>query len=51
MAKSIVSVIGGTGLHGGGVVNALLAQGEFKVRVGEPQSGERRRASALRARC
>jgi len=33
MAKSIISVIGGTGLQGGGVVNALLAQGEFKVRV------------------
>jgi uncharacterized protein YbjT (DUF2867 family) len=25
MAKSIISVIGGTGLQGGGVVNALLA--------------------------
>jgi len=33
MAKGIISVIGGTGLQGGGVVNALLAQGEFKVRV------------------
>jgi len=33
MEKRIVSVIGGTGLLGGGVVNALLAQGEFKVRV------------------
>jgi uncharacterized protein YbjT (DUF2867 family) len=33
MAKSIISVIGGTGLQGGGVVNALLARGEFKVRV------------------
>src|SRR5467141_308755 len=33
MGKSIISVIGGTGLQGGGVVNALLAQGEFKVRV------------------
>ena len=33
MAKHIISVIGGTGLQGGGVVNALLAQGEFDVRV------------------
>lgn len=33
MAKRIIGVIGGTGLQGGGVVNALLAQGEFKVRV------------------
>ena len=33
MAKSIITVIGGTGLQGGGVVNALLARGEFKVRV------------------
>jgi len=33
MAKRIISVIGGTGLQGGGVVNALLAHGEFKVRV------------------
>lgn len=33
MAKSIISVIGGTGLQGGSVVNALLARGDFKVRV------------------
>jgi uncharacterized protein YbjT (DUF2867 family) len=33
MAKQVVSVIGGTGLQGGGVVNALLAKGEFTVRV------------------
>jgi len=33
MAKRTISVIGGTGLQGGGVVNALLASGEFTVRV------------------
>jgi uncharacterized protein YbjT (DUF2867 family) len=33
MAEQVVSVIGGTGLQGGGVVNALLAKGEFTVRV------------------
>ena len=33
MAKDIISVIGGTGLQGGGVVDALLASGEFRVRV------------------
>jgi nucleoside-diphosphate-sugar epimerase len=33
MTKQVISVIGGTGLQGGGVVDALLAQGTFKVRV------------------
>lgn len=33
MAKNIISVIGGTGLQGAGVVNALLEKGEFEVRV------------------
>ena len=33
MQKKIISVICGTGLQGGGVVNALLARGEFDVRV------------------
>lgn len=33
MAKKTVAVIGGTGQQGGGVVNALLAGGEFEVRV------------------
>lgn len=33
MAKRVVTVIGGTGAQGGGVVNALLAGGEFAVRV------------------
>lgn len=33
MAKKVIGVIGGTGLQGGGVVEALLAKGEFAVRV------------------
>lgn len=33
MTKRIVTVIGGTGLQGGGVVDALLAGDEFRVRV------------------
>ena len=33
MTKPVVGVIGGTGLQGGGVVDALLAKGEFAVRV------------------
>jgi len=33
MAKDIITVIGGTGLQGGGVVEALLARGEFRVRA------------------
>lgn len=33
MAQQVVSVIGGTGSQGGGVVDALLTQGRFKVRV------------------
>ena len=31
--KRVVTVVGGTGLQGGGVVNALLAEGSFAVRV------------------
>ncbi len=34
MKESIVSVLGGTGAQGGGVVDALLAARQFKVRVG-----------------
>jgi uncharacterized protein YbjT (DUF2867 family) len=45
MAKKIVAVTGGTGLQGGGVVNALLAQGEFKVRV----ATRNRKSDAARA--
>jgi uncharacterized protein YbjT (DUF2867 family) len=33
MAKQVISVIGGTGMQGGGVVDALLADGQFAVRV------------------
>src|SRR4029077_3658118 len=33
MAKQGIAVIGGTGGQGGGVVEALLASGQFKVRV------------------
>ena len=33
MTKPIVTVLGGTGSQGGGVVNALLAAGNFSVRV------------------
>lgn len=33
MKGLIISVLGGTGAQGGGVVDALLAAGEFKVRV------------------
>lgn len=33
MSERIIGVLGGTGVQGGGVVDALLAQGAFKVRV------------------
>ena len=33
MTKQIITVIGGTGAQGGGVVEGLLASGQFKVRV------------------
>jgi uncharacterized protein YbjT (DUF2867 family) len=33
MKETIISVLGGTGAQGGGVVEALLAQSQFKVRV------------------
>ena len=33
MPKPVITVIGGTGFQGGGVVNALIANGEFAVRV------------------
>ena len=33
MAKRVITVLGGTGLQGGGVVSSLLAGGEFAVRV------------------
>jgi uncharacterized protein YbjT (DUF2867 family) len=33
MAKQIITVVGGTGAQGGGVVDALLASGQYAVRV------------------
>lgn len=33
MAKQIITVVGGTGAQGGGVVDALLASGKYAVRV------------------
>jgi uncharacterized protein YbjT (DUF2867 family) len=33
MSKQIVAVVGGTGLQGGGVVDALMGAGKFAVRV------------------
>jgi len=49
MAKQVVSVIGGTGSQGGGVVNALLAKGEFTVRVASRNpASEAARALAAR---
>jgi len=33
MTEPVISVVGGTGAQGGGVVDALLAAREFKVRV------------------
>ncbi|MGB5830814.1 MAG: NmrA family NAD(P)-binding protein [Thiohalocapsa sp.] len=49
MTKQIVTVLGGTGLQGGGVVNALLSADKFAVRVTSrnPASDA---ASALAAR-
>lgn len=49
MTKQVISVIGGTGLQGGGVIDALLAQGTFNVRVASrtPSSDK---AKALAAR-
>src|SRR5258706_10980626 len=33
MTKQIIAVVGGTGAQGGGVVDALLASGQYAVRV------------------
>jgi len=49
MTKKIIAVMGGTGLQGGGVVNALLAGGEFKVRVAS-RNRKSAAAQALSAR-
>ena len=49
MSKRVIAVVGGTGAQGGGVVEALLAGGEFAVRVAsrDPQGAA---AKALTAR-
>src|SRR5882672_4177454 len=49
MTEPVISVVGGTGAQGGGVVDALLAAGAFKVRVASrnPSSDA---ATALTAR-
>lgn len=49
MTKQVISVIGGTGLQGGGVIDALLAQGTFKVRVAS-RTPSSEKAKALAAR-
>lgn len=48
MTKKIVTVIGGTGAQGGGVVDALLAAGQFAVRVPtrNPESEAARKLAA-----
>ena len=33
MTKQTITVVGGTGAQGGGVVDALLASGQYAVRV------------------
>ena len=50
MTEPVISVVGGTGAQGGGVVDALLAQGTFKVRVASrnPTGGPRDRSRATR---
>ena len=49
MAKNLISVVGGTGAQGGGVVNALRDRGAFKVRVPSRNPGSEA-ARALVAR-
>src|SRR5947208_16510632 len=48
MRERVISVMGGTGLQGGGVVDALLAQGRLNVRVAtrKPASDGARALSA-----
>ncbi len=47
--KQIITVLGGTGQQGGGVVNALLDRGEFAVRVATRNpTGDAARALAAR---
>lgn len=49
MSKKTVAVVGGTGLQGGSVVDALLEQGEYAVRV-LTRDPESEKAKALAAR-
>jgi uncharacterized protein YbjT (DUF2867 family) len=49
MREPIISVLGGTGAQGGGVVDALLAQRKFKVRVAS-RNPSSEAAKALAAR-
>lgn len=39
MAKPVIAVFGGTGRQGGGVIDALLASGQFSVRVASRNPG------------
>lgn len=39
MTRPIIAVLGGTGVQGGGVVNALLSGGVFAVRVASRNPG------------
>src|SRR6266852_2690801 len=39
MAKPTIAVFGGTGRQGGGVIDALLASGQFSVRVASRNPG------------
>lgn len=49
MAKQVIAVVGGTGMQGGGVVDALLARGTFTVRV-PTRNPESAASKALAAR-
>ena len=39
MTKPTIAVFGGTGRQGGGVIDALLASGQFSVRVASRNPG------------
>ena len=49
MKKQIITVVGGTGAQGGGVVNALLTSGQFAVRV-VSRNPDSKSADALKKR-
>jgi predicted dinucleotide-binding enzyme len=52
MTKQVVAVLGGTGLQGGGVVDALMGAGRFAVRVASrnPASDAARALAQLQSR-